>query len=98
VAVVTEVTGTHLRVAEQNADNDRLWLGGHWSREFPLSRDPASGVYTLEDAEDPVFGWVRADLGSVAPPLPWTPPEEDVTSPDGDYGASFVSLCCVWQI
>ena len=86
VAVVAEVTDTHLRVAEQNADNDRLWSGGHWSREFPLSRDPVSGVYTLHDAEDELFGWVRAELATVAPPLPWNPPEEDITSVDGLYG------------
>ena len=87
VAVVAEVTETYVRVAEQNADNDQLWPGGHWSREFPLSRDSSTGVYTLHDAEDPLFGWVRADLDTVAPPLPWTPPEEDITSVDGLYGA-----------
>lgn len=86
VAVVAEVSDSHLRVAEQNADNDVMWPGGHWAREFPLSRDPSTGVYTLHDAEDPLFGWVRADLGAVAPPLPWNPPEEDITSVDGLYG------------
>jgi hypothetical protein len=88
VAVVAEVTDTHVRVAEQNSDNDRLWPGGHWAREFPLSCDPSTGVYTLHDAEDPLFGWVRADVGSVAPPLPWNAPEEDITSVDGSYGTS----------
>lgn len=87
VAVVSEVTDTFLRVAEQNADNDRLWPGGHWAREFRLSRDASSGVYTLHDDEDPLFGWVRADLSTVAPPLPWSLPEEDITSADGSYGA-----------
>lgn len=86
VAVVSEVTDTFLRVAEQNADNDRLWPGGHWAREFRLSRDASSGIYTLHDDEDPLFGWVRADLNTVAPPLPWSLPEEDVTSADGSYG------------
>jgi hypothetical protein len=86
VAVVVEVCDAYVRVAEQNSDNDQLWAAGHWAREFPLSRDPSTGVYTLHDAEDPVFGWVRADLGTVAPPLPWNPPEEDITSVDGSYG------------
>ena len=87
VAVVAEVTDAHVRVAEQNADNDQLWPGGQWAREFPLSCDPRTGVYTLHDAEDELFGWVRADAGSVAPPLPWNAPEEDITSADGSYGA-----------
>lgn len=95
VAVVSEVTDDFVRVAEQNADNDQLWAGGHWAREFPLSRDAQSGVYTVHDAEDPLFGWVRADLGAVAPPLPWSPPEEDVTSVDGDYGVQLWCGCVV---
>ena len=41
----------------------------------------------MHDVEDPLFGWVRAEVTSVAPPLPWNPPEEDITSVDGSYGA-----------
>jgi glutathionylspermidine amidase/synthetase len=98
VAVVSEVTDEFVRIAEQNAHNDRPWIGGHWARQFSLTRDAQSGAWIMHDAEDPLFGWVRADLDDVAPALPWNPPDEDITSVDGQYGVFSAGLfCCTWH-
>ena len=37
IAVVCEVTDSMVRVAEQNVDNNVLWKGGHYAREFKLT-------------------------------------------------------------
>jgi hypothetical protein len=44
VAVISEVTPTHVRIAEQNVDNNVPWAGGHFSREFPLQRNRETGA------------------------------------------------------
>lgn len=56
VAIVTEVTPTHVRVAEQNFDN-RVWpAGANYSRQLraTLSDD---GAYTVNDTYL-VLGWM----------------------------------------
>jgi hypothetical protein len=59
VAVVCEVTDEYVRIAEQNADNNIMWGGGTYARQFPLQRHAETGAWTLRDDEDPLFGWVR---------------------------------------
>jgi hypothetical protein len=46
-------------IGEQNVDNDQMWAGGHFARRFPLLHDAATGAWTIDDKEDPMFGWVR---------------------------------------
>lgn len=92
VAVVSEVSDTYVRIAEQNAHNDVMWAGRCWSREFSLTRHADHGAWTLRDAEDAVFGWMRVDTSSVAEPAPWCPPDEDRTAVDGEYGSSSATV------
>jgi glutathionylspermidine amidase/synthetase len=96
IAVVSEVTDEYVRIAEQNADNDQPWSGGHFARQFPLTCDASSGAWTMHDLEDPLFGWVRANFADVAAALPWQAPDEDRTSVDGDYGSLSVAMIKVF--
>jgi hypothetical protein len=77
IAIVSEVTENSVRVAEQNVDNDILWKGGSFTREFPLICDPVSGAWTIQDDEDPLHGWVRVDKNDNEAPPEWIKPEKD---------------------
>lgn len=74
IAVVCEVTPDYLRVAEQNVDNDIMWKGGTFTRQFSLRCDPATGVWTMVDEEDSLFGWVRVNKATHDAPPAWEPP------------------------
>jgi hypothetical protein len=82
VAVVCEVTADSVRIGEQNVDNNLMWAGGSFSREFPLQRNE-NGVYTMRDDEDPLFGWVRVHPDRVVDTPPWTPPAMASLAIDG---------------
>jgi glutathionylspermidine amidase/synthetase len=57
IAVVSELTDTHVRIAEQNVDNNVMWGGGHYSRQFALQRSEETGAWTIRDDEDPMHGY-----------------------------------------
>jgi surface antigen len=71
VAVVCDVTENAVRIGEQNVDNNLMWSGGFFSREFPLQRNVNTGAYTMRDDEDPLFGWVRVHPERVVDTPPW---------------------------
>jgi hypothetical protein len=83
VAVVCEVTEDAVRIGEQNVQNNLMWSGGTFSREFPLQRNESTGAYTMRDDEDPLFGWVRVHVDRVVNTPPWKPPETAALPVDG---------------
>jgi len=83
VAVVCEVTNDSVRIGEQNVDNNMMWGGGSFSREFPLQRNANTGAYIMRDDEDPLFGWVRVHPEKVVDTPPWTAPTSTTLAVDG---------------
>ena len=59
IAVVCEVSDTHVRIAEQNVGNNITWDGRNYAREFALQRSEETGAWTVRDDEDPLFGYVE---------------------------------------
>lgn len=59
VAIITEVLGDRIRLAEQNLEHCRLPEGQQWSRELPL-RLSADGGFVIEEqfADSHVLGWM----------------------------------------
>jgi hypothetical protein len=84
IAVVSEVSDTFVRVAEQNVDNDVMWKGGHFAREFPLERRD-DGSWFIRDDEDPLHGWVRVNKDSSEEAPVWTIPSVDQLQVTGVY-------------
>lgn len=85
IAIVSEVTDTYVRVAEQNVENDIMWKGGTYTREFPLERNTETGAWSIKDDEDPILGWVRVDKQSNEAPPVWIPPETNQLEVNGIY-------------
>jgi hypothetical protein len=56
IAIVSEVTDDYVRIAEQNVDNDVMWKGGSFTRQFPLVRNLETSAWTIKDDEDPIHG------------------------------------------
>jgi hypothetical protein len=85
IAVVSEVTDSYVRIAEQNVDNDMIWKGKTFTREFPLERNSETGTWFIRDNEDPISGWVRVDKYSNEAAPVWIPPQVDQLVVNGVY-------------
>eukprot|EP00604_Paraphysomonas_vestita_P003736 CAMPEP_0174823700 /NCGR_PEP_ID=MMETSP1107-20130205/26895_1 /TAXON_ID=36770 /ORGANISM="Paraphysomonas vestita, Strain GFlagA" /LENGTH=246 /DNA_ID=CAMNT_0016047329 /DNA_START=345 /DNA_END=1088 /DNA_ORIENTATION=- len=85
IAIVSEVTDDYIRVAEQNVENDIMWKGGTYTRQFPLERNSETGAWSIKDDEDPILGWVRVDKNSNEAPPVWVPPETNQLEVNGIY-------------
>lgn len=86
IAIVSEVTDSFIRIAEQNVENDMMWKGGTYTREFALERNQETNAWFIRDDEDPISGWVRVDKHSTEDPPVWIPPEAKQLEVDGIYG------------
>jgi hypothetical protein len=84
IAIVSEVSDTYVRVAEQNVDNNIMWKGGHFAREFPLEKRD-DGSWFIRDDEDPIHGWVRVDKNSAEEAPVWERPAENQLEVNGVY-------------
>jgi hypothetical protein len=85
IAIVSEVTETYVRIAEQNVENDMMWKGETYTREFSLERNSETGSWFIRDDEDPILGWVRVDQDSNEDAPVWIPPEVDQLVVNGVY-------------
>lgn len=94
IAIVSEVTDTYIRIAEQNVDNDIMWKGGTFAREFPLERNSETGAWFIRDDEDPIYGWVRVDIDSDEPPPIWIPPTTNQLEVNGIYDEETSEALC----
>lgn len=94
IAIVSEVTNDSVRVAEQNVENNIMWKGGNYTREFALEKNSDTGAWFIKDNEDPILGWVRVDKESNEEPPKWIAPEQDQVEVNGIYDdATFHALC-----
>lgn len=88
VAVVVEVDDKHVRIAEQNYENNQPWSGRTYSRQFPLRCDAKTGkwhIYDYAHETEPFFGWVRADESAAYPTPAFQPPKEARLPVHGQY-------------
>ena len=76
VAIVTEVSDTYVRIAEQNVE-DCSWQGKDYARELAVAVD-AKGDYTVRETWGKkggnIKGWLNVPPGFVAEPIPYTIP------------------------
>ncbi|KAF0692952.1 Aste57867_15998 [Aphanomyces stellatus] len=81
VDVVTKQGGTlHVRVAEQNQHNNKLWVGRYYAEEIHLvTGENAHGqtTYSITHSDPDLIldGWVRAAVDKAVLREPWTRPE-----------------------
>jgi glutathionylspermidine amidase/synthetase len=82
VAVVTAVSDTYVRIAEQNV-HDMSWEGKDYSRELPAAVDAATGAYHIYERYGKggtIAGWklLPADFKPAPIPLPESAAENQV--------------------
>lgn len=93
IAIVSEVTNNYVRIAEQNVENNIMWKGGTFTREFPLQHNLKTGSWHIRDDDDPILGWVRVDKHSNQEAPKWIPPETNQLEVNGIYDdATFDAL------
>ena len=76
VAIVTEVTDTYIRIAEQNVE-DVSWEGQDYARELAVSVDASGGYHVKETwgkKGGSIKGWLVVPEGFVPQPIPYTLP------------------------
>lgn len=70
VAIITEVTDSYVRIAEQNVD-DAYWPPGRdWARELSVRAD--KGGYHIHEPRGAVLGWKNVPKDFQPNPLPMT--------------------------
>jgi glutathionylspermidine amidase/synthetase len=82
VAVVTAVSDTYVRIAEQNV-HDMSWGGRDYSRELPAEVNPDTGAFHIHDRYGKggtITGWklLPADFKATPIPLPSSAAEDQV--------------------
>ena len=95
IAVVVEVLGNSVRVAEQNQENDKLWEG-HYADELPMlvgTGDGGKATYTVTNSDEDLElqGWIRLREDLESPREEWVRPSP-VVPMDGVYDAEVCKL------
>lgn len=99
VAIVTQLVGNKVRIAEQNVLHHPLPPGQQWTRELHL--EVKDGSYTLHDTFDDttILGWmIQTDDAQHSLPQPALPPEDLAIhcakiAPNGQYDARWIDEC-----
>lgn len=76
VAIITEVLGDRIRIAEQNVNDIRLPMGQQWTRELPMVIN--DGHYVLQDTftDTTILGWmIQTEDTRYSLPQSETPPQ-----------------------